>query len=67
MSRGASASKRPCSWWFGRCLGGSGCLAVLVDESAAGGVSLDRLAGPMIDDAVVGGALAEDRWGRWLL
>ena len=28
----------------------SGCLAVLVDESVAGGVSLDRPAGPVLDD-----------------
>ena len=38
--------------------GCSGCLAVLVDESAAGGVSSDRLAGPVGDDfGVVGWAL----------
>ena len=36
--------------WVGRCRGGSGCLAVLVDESVAGGVSSDRLAGPIRDD-----------------
>ena len=30
--------------------GCSGCLAVLVDESVAGGVSSDRLAGPIGDD-----------------
>lgn len=35
-------------------------MAVLVDESAAGGVSSDRLAGPRLDDAaIVGCALAE--------
>lgn len=40
--------------------GGSGCLAVLVDESAAGGVSSDRLARPIGDDRrVVGCALPE--------
>jgi hypothetical protein len=40
--------------------GGSGCVVVLVDESVAGGVSSDRLAGPVRDDhAVVGGALLE--------
>jgi hypothetical protein len=31
-------------------VGGSGCVAVLVDESAAGGVSSDRSAGPILDD-----------------
>ena len=30
--------------WVGRGRGGSGCVAVLVDESAAGGVSSDRAA-----------------------
>src|ERR1700704_6252326 len=41
-------------------VGSSGCLAVLVDESAAGGVSSDRLAGPVRDDfARVGRALTE--------
>jgi hypothetical protein len=40
--------------------GGSGCLAVLVDESAAGGVSSDRPAGPTGDDVgIVGRALTE--------
>jgi hypothetical protein len=35
-------------------------LAVLVDESAAGGVSSDRSALPILDDAaIVGGALVE--------
>jgi hypothetical protein len=34
----------------GRCGGGSGCVAVLVDDSAAGGVSSDRLAGPIHDN-----------------
>ncbi len=40
--------------------GGSGCVAVLVDEPVAAGVSSDRVAGPILDDhAVVGCALAE--------
>jgi hypothetical protein len=51
---------RSLSWW-GRARGsGSGCLAVLVDESAAGEVSSDRLAGPVRDGCgAVGRALAE--------
>src|ERR1700704_2705597 len=41
-------------------VGGSGCLAVLVDESVAGGVLSDRSAGPIFDDfGVVRCALAE--------
>jgi hypothetical protein len=40
--------------------GGSGCVVVLVDESVAGGVSSDRLAGPVRDDfGVLGCALLE--------
>jgi len=43
---------------------GSGCLAVLVDESAAGGVSSARSAGPMFDDiAIVGCALMQSAVG----
>ena len=39
---------------------GSGCLAVLVDESVAGGVLSDRSAGPILDDVrVVRCALSE--------
>src|SRR5258705_174623 len=57
----AGASKVTKTGWVGGCRGGgSGCLAVLVDESAAGGVSSDRLARPVGDDCpVVGCALAE--------
>ena len=45
-------------------VGGSGCLAVLVDESAAGGVSSDGWAGPACDDvAIVGCALPESAVG----
>src|SRR5207244_11431481 len=44
----------------GRRGSGSGCLAVLVDETGAGGVSSDRLAGPELDDlGAVWRALAE--------
>src|SRR2546430_498868 len=50
---GAGASKLASSCGAGRCGGGSGCLAVLVDESAAGGVSSDRSAGPIRDDVGV--------------
>lgn len=46
--------------WVGRGRGGSGGVAVLVDESAARGVSSDRLGGPILDDfGVVGCSLAE--------
>ena len=39
-------------------------MAVLVDESAAGGVSSDRSAGPIVDDCrIVWRALAEDAVG----
>ena len=39
----------------GRSRGGSGRLAVFVDEPVTGGVSSDRLAGPVLHDAVVAG------------
>src|SRR3954465_13843846 len=49
-----------CWRWVARCGGGSGCLVVLVDDSATGGVSSDRLAGPIGDDfGVVGGPFAQ--------
>jgi hypothetical protein len=57
---GAGASKLARSRCVGRSRGGSGRLAVLVDASAAGGVSSDRLPGPMFDGAaIVGCALPE--------
>ena len=45
---GARTLTWPCR--VGRRQCGSGCLAVLVDESAAGGVSSDRSAGPILDN-----------------
>jgi hypothetical protein len=47
---GVVASKLRSSVLVGRCCGGSGRLAVLVDESVAGGVSSDRSTGPMLDN-----------------
>jgi hypothetical protein len=62
--RGAGSSKLTRPRFAGRLSGGSGCLAVLVHESAAGGVSSNRLAGPILDAAaIVGGALVEAAMG----
>jgi hypothetical protein len=56
----AGAARSAYSRWGGRCRGGSGCVAVLIDESATRGVSSDWLAGSMLDDrAVVGCTLVE--------
>jgi hypothetical protein len=61
---GVGASKLMCWWWGWPLSGGSGCLAVLVDESVAAGVSSDRSAGPIFDDvAIVWCALTETAVG----